>query len=86
MEGMKRPRGECPVVKLARESREGWGAIAPLPPLAAGAGGQAVTGLLDKKNADAVGAGEGEGGEDGEEERLKFGIILMCDEGMWPPE
>lgn len=86
MEGMQRPRGECPIVKLTRESRGGWGGgIAALPPLAADAGGQAVAGLLDTNHADAVGGGGGGAGEE-EEKRLRFGIILMSDEGMWPQE
>eukprot|EP00752_Nemacystus_decipiens_P009496 g8490.t1 len=77
MEASQRlPRGECPIVKLTRESRGGWG-TAPRP--VAGTGGGGVEGgALEESAGSAAGAGEGE--------RLRFGIILMCDEGMWPQE
>ncbi|CAB1116254.1 GT34 [Ectocarpus sp. CCAP 1310/34] len=83
MEATQPPRGECPIVKLTRESRGGWGA----PPVVAGRGvgggaGAMEEGLDDKGRGAAV-APAGGGGERG---GLRFGIILMCDEGMWPKE
>ncbi|CAM9896373.1 unnamed protein product, partial [Hapterophycus canaliculatus] len=47
----------------------------------------AAGGVLDKDGAaasDTAAAVVGE--EGGRDERLRFGMILMCDEGMWPQE
>lgn len=75
------PRGECPIVKLTRESRGGWDSPAPPPEGFDSTGGvEAVTGEVDH--------GEGEkrvlepgGGDVG---GLRFGVVVMCDGGMWP--
>eukprot|EP00903_Cladosiphon_okamuranus_P008535 g8194.t1 len=63
----RRTRGECPIVKLTRESRGDWGAAPP-----------SLAGVARGGESAGSAAGTGEGG------RLRFGIILMCDEGMWP--
>lgn len=89
MEAGQRPRGECPIVKLAKESNGGWNvaaAAAALPsPAGVVAGGEEAEGAeggarTGNAGSAAAEAGEGKGG------RLRFGIILMCDEGMWPGE
>ncbi|CAM9780552.1 unnamed protein product, partial [Ectocarpus sp. 12 AP-2014] len=74
MEATQPPRGECPIVKLTRESRGGWGA----PPVVAGGGVGGGAGAMEDGLDDKGGGGEGGG--------LRFGIMLMCDEGMWPQE
>ncbi|CBJ33325.1 Glycosyltransferase, family GT34 [Ectocarpus siliculosus] len=84
MEATQPPRGECPIVKLTRESRGGWGA----PPVVAGGevgggAGDMEEGLHDKGSGGAAVAPAGGGREGG---GLRFGIILMCDEGMWPQQ
>lgn len=102
MEAAQRPRGECPIVKLTRESRGGWGTPSRTAAgvgggveggTGAGAGALAVAaagGVLDEggvaaadTSAAAAAVVREEGGGDG---RLRFGMILMCDEGMWPEE
>lgn len=77
------PRGECPIVKLTRESKGGWDNADPF----AGAGGRRVVEEVAQnfersgRGSDSGGGGEG-GGE--EKRKLRFGIVMMCDEGMWP--
>ena len=65
------PRGECHIVKLTRQSGASWDSR-PLA-AAAAAGGDGVGG----------GSSNGVDGE-GRKGKLKFGILVMCDEDMWP--
>eukprot|EP00903_Cladosiphon_okamuranus_P006685 g6525.t1 len=84
MEAAQRPRGECPIVMLARASNGGWGAaVAPAAPAALPSLAGAVAG--GEEAGGAEGGAAARAGE-GDRERLRFGIILMCDEGMWPRE
>lgn len=97
MEKAQRPRGECPIVKLTRESCGGWG-VPSDPSGGVGAGvSRKVAGLHEKiqregrrgfvAGLEAVErGGRGEEEEEGGEKRLRFGIVVMCDEGMWPEE
>ena len=85
MEHTHGPRGECPIVKLARESPGGWGSLPP-PAGVLGEGGDralAAAGGGVQKGAQLGGRRAGEGGGE-EEHRSRFGIVLMCDQGMWP--
>ncbi|CAN0026950.1 unnamed protein product, partial [Laminaria digitata] len=83
MEHTHQPRGECPIVKLARESPGGWGSLPPSPGGAGSGGGVAEGGSAGGGGAGGGGAGAGEGGGE-EKQGPSFGIVLMCDKGMWP--
>jgi len=78
MEASQQPRGECPIVKLTRESHGGWGVVPAAAPLAGVVGARGRAEVLDS-SASVVIEGGGEAAP-----RLRFGIVLMCDEGMWP--
>lgn len=74
------PRGQCPIVKLTRESRDGWAF-----PASESGGDLNTGGALTASPGSGEKGGAWGRGENGFK-RLRFAIVLMCDEGMWPDE
>lgn len=74
------PRGECPIVKLTRESHDGRALST------ANSGGVATTGGASESPPRSGEEGEAKDGVEEGFKPLNFAIIVMCDEGMWPQE
>lgn len=82
------PREECPIVKLTREARGGWNAE-PAPSQARVAVSEgAFVGGGSFHAAGGIGeVGNAKGNvtsSPNARKKLRFGILLMCDKGMWP--